>query len=117
VPLPTFDGEPVEHLHEHYDPDGNLTGTTVVTVPGWTADDRAWALGLALRESAECPRGHDLTESLDYDSWKWVPQPPAICFACAALEATVDKHKKDPHARSMLHSLHKVPRPKPKKRR
>jgi len=52
VPLPTFDGEPVEHLHEHYDPDGNLTGTTVVTVPGWTADDRAWALGrLAQRQA------------------------------------------------------------------
>lgn len=116
MPLSTFDGEPVEQLHEHYDADGNHTGSTVVTVPGWTSDDRAWALGLSIREAAQCPRGHDLTESLDY-GWKWEPQPPAVCFACAALEGSVKKHEKDPHARAMLHSLRKVKRPKPKKRR
>ena len=111
--VPVFDGESTEELHEHYDPDGNFTGSTVVTRPGWSDDARAWALGLAMREAAQCHRGHDLIESLDYD-FMWKPRLPSVCFACVALEAEVKKHEKDPHARAMLHSFEKVPRPKRK---
>lgn len=115
MPLSTFDGEPSEELHEHFGPDGNLTGSTLVTRPGWSDDDRAWALGLALREADRCPRGHDLAESTDWE-FQWVPQPPLVCLACVALESAGKKHDKDPRARAMLHPLKKVPRPKRKRR-
>lgn len=116
MPLDVFDGEPTEELHEHYDPDGNLTGSTVVTRPGWSDDARAWALALSLREANQCPRGHDLAESLD-PAWKWDPLPPAVCNACVAEGASIDKHQKDPRHRAMLHIVKKVPRPQPKKKR
>lgn len=116
MPIDVFDGEATEELHEHYDAAGEFTGSTVVTRPGWSEVARAWALGLALREDAQCPRGHDLTESLD-EQWKWEPQLPYVCFACVAHEAAVKRHEKDPYHRAMLHTLKKVPRPKPKPRR
>lgn len=106
--LSTFDGEP--QILEHYDADGNLTGTTVV--PGWTDEDRAWALGLALRDGDRCPRGHDLSESLDTENWRYEVGPPAVCNACEALSAAEKAHEKDPRHSSMLYSLTKRPRPK-----
>ena len=114
MPLSTFDGEPT--VHEHYDAAGVLTGTTLV--PGWTDEDRAWALGLALNEANRCPRGHDLVESLS-DDWRWVPDLPLVCNACVALDAAVKRTEKDHRHRAMLHRLTKVPRPKrskPKRR-
>ena len=111
MPLSTFDGEPTEHLQEHYDAEGNPTGSTIVTVPGWTDRDRAWALGLAEREAAQCPRGHHLPDSLD-DQWQWVPDDPYVCLACVALDAAMKAHEKDPDHRAMLHTLTKKPRPK-----
>lgn len=116
MPLSTFDGEPTEELHEHYDAEGNLTGSTVVTRPGWSDDDRAWALGLALREANQCPHGHDLSESTDYD-YRWVPEPPIVCLACVALEAAAKANAKHPQHRAMLYRLNKRPRPKPNKKR
>lgn len=112
MPLSTFDGEPT--VHEHYDPDGNLTGTTVI--PGWSDDDRAWALGLSLRDANRCPRGHDLTESLDYESWKWIANDPAICWACVVEHDSMKRNEKHNYRAAMLHSVHKVPRPKRAKR-
>lgn len=123
MPVDVFDGEPTEELHEHYDPAGNLTGTTIVTRPGWSDEARAWALGLSLRQAHLCPRGHDLVDSLAIDDngdpvWKFVPDLPLVCFACEAMDTSVEKHAKDPRHRAMLHSVHKVPRPpRPKKRR
>ncbi len=115
MPLSVFDGEATQELHEHYDPDGNLTGTTVVTRPGWSDDDRAWALGLALHEAYRCPRGHDLTESTD-PAWLWHAADPLVCLACVALDNAVDKYKDNPHRRAQLHSVKKVPRPQKKRR-
>jgi hypothetical protein len=112
VPLSVFDGEPT--IHEHYDPDGNLTGSTVI--PGWSDMDRAWALGLALREASQCPNGHDLAESLDYE-FMWIPELPLVCLQCVSLENAIKAHEKDPRRRAMIHRLKKVHRPKPKKRR
>lgn len=104
--LDVFDGEPT--VHEHYDAGGNLTGTTVV--PGWSDDARAWALGLALRESVQCPYGHDLNESSNTD-WLWKADEPLVCLACVALHGAQDKYKDSPVRRAQLHSVHKVPAP------
>lgn len=117
MPLSVFDGEPTEALHEHYDPDGNLTGSTIVTTPGWSDEDRAWALGLALRDANRCPGcGGDLHETLDYD-YRWVPEPPVKCLRCVGLHAASKGFEKDPDRRAILHTVKKVPRPKPSKRR
>lgn len=107
MPLDVFDGEPI--VHEHYDADGNLTGSTVI--PGWSDDARAWALGLALREAHECPRGHFLPESSHTD-WRWKADEPLVCFACSALNSEMTKHKDDKLLHSQLFSVHKVPAPK-----
>lgn len=116
MPLSIFDGEPSEELHEHYDADGNLTGSTLVTRPGWADMDRAWALGLALREAGTCPGcGGDLAETLDPD-WKWIPEDPAECFRCGAIHASQKAFEKDQRARSLLHGAKKVARKKPKKK-
>jgi len=107
-----MDGEPT--IREHYDADGRLTGTTVV--PGWTDEDRAWALALTLREANRCPHGHDLTESLDTEHWRYEPEPPAVCNACLVLNAAVTSYEKDPRHRSMLFAVTKrtrVKRPQP----
>jgi hypothetical protein len=111
-----FDGEPSTQLHEHYDPAGTLTGTTVVTVPGWTDEDRAWALGLQLRDDHLCPRGHDLTDSTD-ERWRWVPQAPVVCHACVAVEQEAKRRAKDPDHRSMLFPVKKVPQRQPRPKR
>lgn len=117
MPLSTFDGEPSEELHEHYDPQGNPTGSTVVTRPGWSDDDRAWALGLQLREDNQCSRcGHDLNEALD-PAYLWKPNPPAVCLACVGLQGSMKKHEKHQHHRAMLHTVTKVEKPKPRNRR
>ena len=93
-----------------------LTGTTLV--PGWTDEDRAWALGLSLRESMLCPHGHDLAESADYEAWRWDAADPLICWACVAQNSAIERSAKHPYHRSMLHAVHKRPRPKrPKPKR
>lgn len=118
MPLSVFDGEDHIEVHEHYDPDGNLTGTTVVTKPGWSDENRAWALGLTLREANRCPGcGGDLHETTDPD-YRWVPDTPITCLRCVGLSAASKATEKtDPHHRQILHTVRKVPRPKPKKRR
>ena len=83
----------------------------MVTIPGWSPEDRAWALALALREAAECPRGHDLTESSHTD-WLWKADEPLVCLACVALDAGMDRQKDSPIRRAQLHSVHKYPAPK-----
>lgn len=103
-------------MHEHYDPGGELTGTTIVTRPGWSDEDRMWALGLAEREASQCPGcGGDLVETLDYE-FKWVPQPPSVCLRCVGLQTARKATEKDPYHRAMLHTVKKVPRPKRKRR-
>jgi len=113
-----FDGAAPSELHEHYDADGNLTGTTVVTrEPEWDDESRAWALALALREDNECRRcGGDMVETLDYDRWKFEPLPPAVCYRCLALAQSRDANQKHPMSAGMIHLAVKKPRP-PRKRR
>lgn len=80
-------------------------------VPGWSDDSRAWALGLALREANQCPRGHDLTESSNTD-WRWKANEPIVCLACSALNSEMKRHEKNPMHQSQLFSVRKVPAPK-----
>lgn len=105
-------------VHEHeYDDDGHLMRTVVVREPEWDADERAWMLGLAAREAAECQRcGGDLVETLDWN-YRWEPQPPSVCLRCVALQASEQEHEKHPHHRAMIHRVAKRARPQPKKRR
>lgn len=85
--------------------------------PEWDEQSRTWALALAMREAGECRRcGGDLAETLDYD-FKWVPEPPAVCLRCAALQDDEKKQAKHPQHAAMIHRVRKVPRPKPKPRR
>jgi hypothetical protein len=107
VPLSTFDGQPT--IHRHYDADGNLTGWT--EIPGWSADDQAWALSLLAYEANRCPGcGGDLHETTDPE-YLWRPEPPVVCLRCVGLEAAVKQHEKDPRHRAMLHHVAKVKKP------
>lgn len=119
MPVSTLDGEPTVELHEHYDASGDLTGSTVVTVPGWSAQDRAYALALALREAAQCPRGHDLGVQLadDANEWIYVAEKPIICHACVAQEAAMQSFEKHPERHAMLHRVTRKRKPTPRKRR
>lgn len=111
MPLSTFDGQPTIEVHQHYSPDDKLTGTTVVTRPGWSDTDRAYALGLAAREAGECRRcGGDLNETLD-DRWKWMPLPPVVCHRCVGMRHSEHQQKDHPYHASMIHQVAKVPNP------
>lgn len=112
-----FDGwEPAE-VHEHtYDGD-RLIRTVVTRESEWDDDQRAWMLGLAERESAECKRcGGDLTETLDY-GWKWEPQPPLVCMRCVGLHHSEEAHKDSPDRAGLIHLVAKKARPTPKNRK
>jgi hypothetical protein len=115
-----FDGAPTTETHEHFDPDGNLTGRTVVTVDSpWDETARAWALGLTMREAVECRRcSGDLSETTDY-GWQWVPSPPTVCLRCVALQAAESSYAKHPHRGAMSYRVTKRQRPqrKPKSRK
>ena len=117
MPLPVFDGAPSTEVHEHYDAAGNLTGRTVVTRESdWDADARAWAIGLLMREAAECKRcGGDLNETLDYE-WKWEPQDPLVCLRCVGLQEAQKRSKDHPQRGGMIHRVEKRHRPQPKKK-
>jgi hypothetical protein len=90
--LRRFDGwEPAE-VHEHQYEDGRLIRTVVTRESEWDEDERAWMLGLALREAAECHRcGGVLAETTDYD-FRWIPTPPTVCLKCVALRADEEAH-------------------------
>lgn len=108
MPLSTFDGQPT--IHKHYDADGNVTGWT--EIPGWSADDQAWALSLLAWEAAKCSGcGGDLRETTDPD-YLWRPEPPIVCFRCIGFENAAKRWEKDPQRRAMLFRLEKVKKPK-----
>lgn len=106
-------------MHEHeVDESGRVVRTIVTREPEWDADQRAWMLGLAMREAEECNRcGGDLTETLDYEKWNWVPQPPAVCLRCLALNKDQEKYAKHPERAGMIYHVAKVPRKQRKPRR
>lgn len=80
----------------------------------WDDDERAWMLGLAAREAAECKRcGGDLVETTDYAN-RYVPKPPIVCFRCVALHTSEETHSKDPNRPGMIHLTQREDRPQRK---
>jgi hypothetical protein len=73
--------------HEHYDPDGNLTGYTVVTrEPEWSDDDRNRLLALARFEGETC-HGCGYHESLtDPDGPNVFMPATRVCPVCAGAD-------------------------------
>ena len=104
------------HEHIYDDQNGRLIRTVVTREPEWDADERAWMLGLAMREASECRRcGGDLAVTTDW-AWRWQPQPPIVCLRCLALHHDERAHKDHPQRPGMIHRVTKTPRPQPKKR-
>lgn len=113
-----FDGAPHLEVHEHFDAEGNPAGRTVVTAESpWTAEARAWALGLTLREHADCRRcGGSLTETTD-PAYAWEPSLPTVCFRCVALANSEKSQEKSPYRAGLIHHVHKKPKPKRRSRK
>lgn len=104
-------------VHEHVYEDGVLVRMVVIRESEWDDEQRAWMLGLAEREAAECRRcGGNLHETLDYQ-WTWRPRPPSVCLRCVALKAAERAHEMNPFHEAMIHTVEKAPRPQRKKRR
>ncbi len=91
-------------MHEHYDADGRLTGTTVVThEPLYDDDDRAQALALDDHEQSRCPCGcgQPLTEAADPTRAFVIEEH--TCYARRAL---------DRHERAIADKADKANKPK-----
>jgi len=96
----TFDGEPTVERHEHYDTDGHLTGTTVVTRESpWDAYSRGEALAdLVRRERIHPGCGNDVEDAFNGDV-RWYVDHTMVCQACATrdmvLRGLEKQHEKD----------------------
>jgi hypothetical protein len=85
-------GEPTREVVEHYDPDGTLTGRSVITRPSpWTDEDRGWLLA-HLAEQAETCSGcrYPVEECRDpKTAGSWTPVT-TTCQACLVAQAEMD---------------------------
>ena len=95
-------GKPRAEVHEHFDSDGHLTGSTVVhTGPEFTRDDVA--LLLASRRRSESlsnigPHGIPMSEAMDPENDGAFDAVLRIDYAAKALELAQEKHKAEyPH--------------------
>ena len=114
-----FDGWTPREVHEHYDADGALTGTTVVRRESeWDDETRDRALSLAAYQDSVCGCGCGLSVE---DAHK--DQPFVVdkfkCYARRAIdlkrEADVKRAKKEKWPDSWESGLHYFARPhKPK---
>lgn len=69
-------------MHEHYDAEGRLTGTTVVTrETAWDEETRARALALADYENSLCGCGCGLPVETAYDKTKAFKVDRLVCQA------------------------------------
>lgn len=118
ISLRTFEGWTPAEIHTiERDADGRVERIIVTRESEWDDEQRAWILGLAEREAAECRRcGGDLHETLDYQ-WSWKPRPPSVCLRCVALQAAEKAYATHPQHEAMIHTVVKTPRPQRKKRR
>lgn len=81
----------------------------------WDADERAWMLGLAAREAAECRRcGGDLVETTDHEHNRYVPDKPVVCLRCVALHQSEEIHAKNRERVGMIHRAERQDRRKTK---
>lgn len=101
------------HTHE-YEGD-RLVRTVVTREVEWDPDERAWMLGLAAREAAECRRcGGDLVETTDYEHNRYVLTDPTVCLRCVALHASEETYQKHPDRAGMMHHVQRQDRPQRK---
>lgn len=91
MPLASFLGAPTVERHEHYDADGVLTGTSVVTRESpWDDDSRESAYTVYDDEQERCPDcGQTRAECANPDV-DYFPQK-AMCWATAAREVATRK--------------------------
>lgn len=82
-----FDGWAPREVHEHFDPDGTLTGRTVIQrEPLWDDSDRERALELEAFEAGlcQCGCGQPLAEALDRNRAFDVQK--VVCYAKRAAD-------------------------------
>lgn len=92
---------PVE-VHEHYDADGNLTGTTVVRrEPDWTDEDRGRALRLAEYENGICGCGCQQPIRKAYDKQQAFIVKHTVCQAGRAMDQVKRRDREDAEARKL----------------
>lgn len=99
-----------KETHEHFDADGNLTGTTTVTRESeWNAYTRSRAFALMAYEAQRCPKCSNygtlvpVEEGLRYVRWdehgRRIEVAQYRCLTCASREAVqrawAEKHEKD----------------------
>lgn len=99
-----FEGQPTTETHQHYDADGHLTGTTVVTKPSpFGPRSRALALALAAYEDRLCSVCRNLDTVVPADpsdvgparvTWPGGRSVTVFQFRCIACGAT-DVIKRD----------------------
>lgn len=93
--------EPTE-VHEHYDSDGELTGTTVVTrQPEWDDEQRAIALEQAQYErDVHHGCGTHISKSMDSSVARLVEHERIVCLDCRAIDKAREQyHKTNGHDR------------------
>ena len=92
-----------------------MVRTVVAREVEWDDDERAWMLGLAAREAAECRRcGGDLAETTDHERNRYVPDKPVVCLRCVALHQAEKAHEKSPERVGMIHRTQRQDRPQRK---
>jgi hypothetical protein len=83
-------------VHEHFDADGNLTGTTVVTRESmWDDESRGRALRLAEFEAGKCPCGCGLPAKVSTSKTVGMTVDTFTCYASRALAMEKRKQRKE----------------------
>jgi hypothetical protein len=92
-----FDGAVASEVHEHFDADGNLTGTTVVTRESmWDDEARGRALRLAEYEASICPKC-GLPMAVCHDPDQAFAVHDSQCYGERAIERVEATHRKKDH--------------------
>ena len=94
-------GDEPSEVHEHFDADGNLTGTTVVTrEPEWDDESRNLALDLLEHDRmihGGC--GNHMSESMDPNYARKVDHARAVCQDCRSIDLAREQwHRQSGHS-------------------
>lgn len=89
-------------MHQHYDPDDNLTGYTIITRESpWDDESRRRALALAEYENSICQCGCGLPVDVAFDDAQAFKVDTIVCRAGKAKaqveRKTREAHEKDPN--------------------
>lgn len=87
-------GRPTVETHQHFDADGNHTGTTVVTVPSrWTEESKGWEL--AYQEYLETLCDCGVPKHIAHDPERAWAVGWTECRRCAAIAQVMRKRDDD----------------------